>query len=160
MQEYNNEKVVALSVKSMKMTSEVLKNAIKNFLQEQENKKPVVYHGKQSIKHLVRGDNGNSITNIEITDQNIKAFNRTARKFNIDYSLKKDNSVSPSRYMVFFKAKDEDVMTAAFKSFLNNERNKNRKPSIKARLKAISEQVKQKTPERTREKTKTREAEL
>ena len=38
MQEYNNEKVVALSVKSMKMTSEVLKNAIKNFLQEQENK--------------------------------------------------------------------------------------------------------------------------
>lgn len=160
MQEYNNEKVVALSVKSMKMTSEVLKNAIKNFLQEQENKKPVVYHGKQSIKHLVRGGNGNSITNIEITDQNIKAFNRTARKFNIDYSLKKDNSVSPSRYMVFFKAKDEDVMTAAFKSFLNNERNKNRKPSIKARLKAISEQVKQKTPERTREKTKTREAEL
>ncbi len=53
MQEQNSEKVVALSVKATKMTANVLKSAIRQFLQAQKQKQPKIYRGKQSVKHLV-----------------------------------------------------------------------------------------------------------
>lgn len=159
-QEHNSDKVVALTVKAARMTEDVLKKAIRQFLAQQKSKSPKVYKGKQSVKHLVRGSGNNQLTNIEITDQNIKAFNKTAHKYGVDYALKKDSSAEPPKYLVFFKAKDNDVMTAAFKHFLDGELKKNEKPSIKKRLRSLREQVAAKQQERTREKTKSREAEL
>lgn len=158
MQEQNSEKVVSLSVRTTKVTANVLKSAVRAYLSAQKNKSPKVYKGKQSVKHLIQ--KGEKLTNIEVTDQNIKSFNKTARKYGIDYSLKKDGSEKPPRYFIFFKAKDAEVMNAAFKDFLGSEMRKSKKPSIKARLKTLGEQVKEKAQERTREKNKTREAEL
>ena len=77
---------------------------------KQKEKKQTVSHGKQSLKKLA--ENGAQLSNIEVTDGNIKSFARCARKYNIDYSLKKDRSVSPPRYFVFFRAKDVDSITA------------------------------------------------
>ena len=59
-----------------------------------EAKKP---KGKQTIKQLM--DQGAQLTNIPITDDNIKSFDRVARKYGIDYSLKRDDSVTPQRYV-------------------------------------------------------------
>lgn len=70
------------------------------------------------------------LTNIEITNWNIKSFERVANKYKIDFALKKDKSVDPPRYLVFFKAKDMDVMTAAFKEFSAKELTKMNKPEI------------------------------
>jgi hypothetical protein len=70
--------------------------------------------GKQSIKQLSKGG---SLSNIEITDGNIKSFDPIARKYGISYALQKDSSSDPPRWMVFFKAKDVDAMTAAFKEY-------------------------------------------
>ena len=42
------------------------------------------------------------LSNIEITDGNIKSFEKYCRKYNVDY-LKKDRSSEPPRYYVFFK---------------------------------------------------------
>ncbi len=160
MQEQNAEKVVSLSVRASKMTANVLKNAFKTFLknQNQKAKNPKVYKGKQSVKHLVKS--GEKLTNIEVTDQNISSFNRVARKYGIDYSLKKDASESPPRYFLFFKAKDAEVMNAAFKAFVGKEMNKQKKPSIVKRLRTIARDIADKNKERTREKHKNREAEL
>lgn len=66
----------------------------------QEMKKP---HGKQTIKQLIA--QGAQLTNIQITDQNIKSFDRVARKYGIDYSLKKDSHVEPPLYLVFLNRK-------------------------------------------------------
>ena len=50
------------------------------------------------------------MSNIEITDQNIKAFSATAKKYGIDFALKKDTTGEIPRYLVFFKGRDaEDV---------------------------------------------------
>lgn len=57
------------------------------------------------------------MTNIEITDGNIKSFERVARKYGVDYALKKDTSGERPRYLVFFKARDADALTAAFKEY-------------------------------------------
>ncbi len=158
MQEQNSEKTVALAVKTGKMSAKVLKDCMKAFLASQKNKSPKVYKGKQSVKQLT--SSGAQLTNIEVTDQNIKAFDKTARKYGVDYALKKDITQEPPKYFVFFKAKDMDVLTMAFKEFSANQLKKEEKPSIKAQLKTLGEQVKAKVQERTRQKSKSKEAEL
>lgn len=59
----------------------------------------IVKRGKQSLDSMMK--DGSQLTNIEITDRNIRSFERIARKYSIDYSLKKDKAVSPPRYLVF-----------------------------------------------------------
>lgn len=120
MQDEVNTKVVAIAVKGGKITAEVLEKALKKFVEEIEkaqksHSQPKTYRGKQSIKHLV--SQNAAISNIEVTDGNIKAFEHTANKYGIDYALKKDTSEQPPRYLVFFKGRDVDVMTQAFKEF-------------------------------------------
>ena len=129
MQEEINQKTIALCVKGGRISASLLKAAMKKFLADMERRKQrpaqgrqaegkqkdVTAHGKQSLKKLMR--QGSQLTNIEITDKNIKSFDRVARKYSIDYSLKKDSSTDPPRYLVFFKAKDVDVMTKAFQEY-------------------------------------------
>ena len=74
------------------------------------------------------------LSNIEITDGNIKSFERVAKKYSIDFSLKKDVTADPPRYYVFFKARDADVMTAAFKEYTGKSLNKDKKPSVRKKL--------------------------
>ena len=96
------------------------------------------------------------LTNIEITDGNIKSFERIARKYAIDFSLKKDASEQPPKYIVFFKAKDVDVMTAAFKEFAGNELKKTKKPSRRKRLAKAVDKSKQQHRQKEKQKTKDR----
>ena len=115
MQDEVNEKVVALSIKGSKLTAEMLQKAMKALLakgKQQIGKQP---HGKQTLRQLMKQNTG--VSNIEITDGNIKAFESTAKKYGIDYALKKDTRSQPPRYLVFFKGRDADVLTAAFKEF-------------------------------------------
>ena len=117
MQEEVENKSVALSIKTTKLTANVLKAALRKALEEMEKtkKNPKVYKGKQSVKKLVQ--QGAGVSNIEVTDGNIKSFERVARKYGIDFALKKDSSSSPPRYLVFFKSKDADALTAAFQEY-------------------------------------------
>ena len=97
------------------------------------------------------------LSNIEITDNNIKAFEKVAKKYGIDFSLKRDKSVDPPRYFVFFKARDVDVMTAAFREFTGKTLNKTKKPSVRKKLQqaiAARRQDKQREREKSKEKQK------
>lgn len=89
MQDEINEKVIALYIKGGKITARLLQKAIKVFLAEikKQSSKQQLPHGKQSLKQLMKQNTG--ISNIEITDKNIKAFEATAKKYGIDFALKK-----------------------------------------------------------------------
>ena len=87
MQEQINEKTVALSIKTAKLTAEVLQKAIRKMLSAKKNKAPKIYRGKQTLKHLMKQNTG--VSSMEITDANIKAFEPIAKKYGLDYSLKK-----------------------------------------------------------------------
>ncbi len=145
MQEDVENRAVALSIKTAKLTSKMLEAAIKKALAEMEKrqKSPAVYKGKQSVKHLVQ--QGAGVSNIEITDGNIKSFERVARKYGIDFALKKDMSTQPPKYLVFFKSKDADALTAAFREYsgkvLKNQA-KN-KPSIHKQLVKLQDVLKE-----------------
>ena len=166
MQEEVNEKTIALCIKGGKITADILKAAMRKYLQEMEKEKAksqqktqvkkeqktqVVKRGKQSIKSML--DKGSELSNIEITDNNIRSFERVARKYGIDYSLKRDKSTDPPKYLVFFRAKDADVMTAAFKEYSGVTLQKSKRKSIKLRLqKAIEKAAKHREREKTQQK--------
>lgn len=151
MQEEVNEKVIALSIKTGKLSAEVLQKSMKFFLlqvKKQANKRQMP-HGKQTLKQLMKQNAG--VSNIEITNDNIKAFESTARKYGIDFSLKKVKGEQP-HYLVFFKGRDTDVMTAAFQEFSAKKLKRDKKPSIRKALTAAKEKSKQLNA--TREKLK------
>ena len=157
-EEEMTQKCVGLAVNATKMTAATLSNMLEKYLEEQKNKSLKIYKGKQSVKHLTQS--GAKLTNIEITDQNIKSFSRTARKYGVDFALRKDNSQEPPRYFVFFKAKDVDVLNSAFKEFTAKTLAQTKKPSIQEQIKGFMEKAVNLNKERSRTKSKSREAEL
>lgn len=184
MQDEVNEKTISLCVQCTRMTAGVLKVVMGKFLNDRDRRKQrkvqirqakksgkaqergrikeqrrqqrKIPHGKQTMKQLMA--NGAELTNIRITDQNIRSFDRVARKYGIDYSLKRDNSVSPPKYMVFFRAKDVNVMTAAFREYAGVAMKKSRRPSVRKKLqKAIQRTAKHRERVKTRQKDRGQE---
>lgn len=151
MQEEVTQKVITLSVKMGKETARLTEAALKKALQEflEAEKNPKIKHGKQTMRQLTRQNTG--ISNIEITKDNIKSFERTAKKYGLDYSLKKIPGEQP-QYLIFFKGRDLDVMTSAFREFSAKKLNKDKKPSIRKNLEAAK--VKAKTINANREQSK------
>jgi len=144
MQEQVNDKTVALSVKATKITGRLLAKAMQEFLKK-AREPTAPKHGKQSIKSLTK--QGASLTNIPIDGDNIGSFNKIARKYNVDFALKKDSSETPPKWLVFFKAKDADALTAAFNEYGKIQlKQKTRKPSLLAALEKAKELVGQLAP--------------
>lgn len=140
MHEEVNQKTIALTVKTAKLTASVLKKALEKFLQSQKNKDNKHYKGKQSVKHLVGQNAG--VSNIEITDGNIKSFQKIAKKYSVDFAVKKDKTETPPKYIIFFKSRDVDVLTQAFKEYVHKEMKLKEKPSIKKQLNEYREIIK------------------
>lgn len=152
MQEEVTEKTIALIIRTGKLTESLLKDILKKVLEEMKQavQKPKIYKGKQSVKHLVQ--QGTGISNIEITDQNMKSFEHIARKYGIDFAIKKDTSLSPPKYLVFFKANNADVMTAAFQEFTNKTLQQEKKPSVLQQLNHYKENLRNATKEKNKYK--------
>ena len=158
MQEEVTRKTIALAIKTAKLDGKVLQAALRKLLQLYRKARDTPHCGKQTLKQLMR--HGTGVSNIEITDANIKAFESTAKKYHIDFALKKDTTETPPRYLVFFKGRDADVLTAAFQEFSAKKLTQDKKPSIRkllsdfrqkaAALNAQREQVKNKDRGRER----------
>jgi len=126
-----NDKSVALSVKGVKLTGRMLAKAMQAFLKKA--REPTHKHGKQSLKSLTK--QGASLADIEINGGNIGSFKKIARKYNIDFALKKDDSKSPPNWVIFFKAKDSKALESAFKEYSSkNELKREKKPSMLKKL--------------------------
>ena len=132
MQEEVTRKTIALAIKTAKLDGKVLQAALRKLLQLYRKARDTPHCGKQTLKQLMR--HGTGVSNIEITDANIKAFESTAKKYGIDFALKKDSTETPPRYLVFFKGRDADVLTAAFREFSKKKLDKERKPSVRRDL--------------------------
>ena len=92
MQEEVTQKTIALSIKTGKLTAQALQAALKKYLQHRA-KGPKLHHGKQSLKQLKA--HGAALTNIEITEANIGAFKPCAKKYGVDFTLRKDKTTQP-----------------------------------------------------------------
>lgn len=180
-----NEKVVNLCIRCSEATEEVLKQAIKKLLEEMEKaeRKPAgaavpqkaqtgerapektperaqkSRSGKQSLKKLKQ--QGKDLSSIEITDKNIRSFEKYARKYCVDYCLKKDSSSRPPHYYVFFKAADIDSVTAAFREYTGHRMRKNERKSVRRELAEVRREARSRSKEiKMAHKKKTQEQSL
>ena len=114
---------------------------------------PVTPKGKQTVKQLIGQNQG--VSNIEINDPSIKDFERIARKYGVDYAVKKDRSASPPKYLIFFKGRDADALTAAFSEYTQKKVKKadrSERPSVLAKLAQFKELLKNTVVDRSRRK--------
>jgi predicted secreted protein len=143
-QEQVNEKAVAVSIKGSKITARILAQAMKKVLNSANN--PHIKRGKQSIKSLANQNAG--LQNIEIKDDNIKSFERYARKYHVDFALKKDVSSEleadgrSTKWLVFFKGRDNDAVSAAFRDYTSKVFDKSKKPSVISAIRRFQEKIK------------------
>ena len=146
MQEQVNERSVALCSRGAKMTGRMLAKMMQAYLRQMQkmknNKKAKPpKQGIQSLNSLKR--HGAALADIEITGDNIGDFRRIARKHNLDFALKKDGSVDPPNWIVFFKSKDDKALDSAFKEYSKEIlRPRAKKVSLKERLEKFKEMLK------------------
>ena len=166
MQEEVEQKTVTLIINSTKFSGRVLKNAIGKYMQHRRNKhnehtaakaakSDVVSHGKMSVKEL--NAQGQGLTSFELQkDDGIRQFERIARKYGVDYAVRKTKD-SPPKFVVFFKSKDKDSMDNAFKEFLSSQvRKKNREPLRKKLARVLPFVGSQKKPEKNKNQERSR----
>lgn len=119
MQEEVESRALTLAINTAKLTGRTLKNAISKLLAYRKNKKAAKAYvhpqGKQSVKKLIGQNQG--VSSIELADGSIRDFEHVARKYGVDFAIKKDKSAEKPRYLVFFKARDADALTAALKEY-------------------------------------------
>ena len=125
MQEEVEQKTFNIVVSTTKLTARTILNAGKAAIQQQQAK---MAGGKQSIRMLLRQNRG--VSSVEIDKTNIRGFERYAKKYGIDYAIRKDNSEMPPRYLVFFKAPDVEAFNAAFKEYSASLLSKTKRPSV------------------------------
>lgn len=154
MQEEIENKTVNLAITTTKLTGRALLRAFQQFRQARHNAKakgPKVVHGKQTVKQLI--GQGQGVTNIEIADTGIRDFEKYARRYGVDFAIKKDKA--EGKYIVFFKARDADALTAAFQDYTRATLQKGKRPSVLKKLKELAEIV-ARTPQRVKEKKQER----
>ena len=129
MQEEVEQKTFNTVVSTTKLTARTILNAGKAVIQQQQAK---MAGGKQSVRMLLRQNRG--VSSVEIDKTNIRGFERYAKKYGIDYAIRKDNSEMPPRYLVFFKAPDVEAFNAAFKEYSASLLSKTKRPSVLEKL--------------------------
>ena len=162
MQEEVENRTLTLIVSGTKFTGRLFKAAISKYMAHRREKKlekqrsrdsPVTPKGKQTVKQLIGQNQG--VSNIEINDPSIRDFERIARKYGVDYAVKKDRSASPPTYLIFFKARDADALTAAFTEYTGKKvkkAEKTERPSVLAKLAQFKELLKNTVVDRSRRK--------
>ena len=146
MQEEVENRTLTLAVNGTKFTGRMLKAAIGKYMahrrevKQQKNRDgPVVPHGKQSVKQLV--GQGQGVDSIELTDPSTREFDRIARKYGVDYAIKRDRSSDPPRFLIFFKGRDNDAITAAFQEYAGKKVKKASRPSVLQKLAVFKDMV-------------------
>ena len=162
MQEEVENRTLTLIVSGTKFTGRLFKAAISKYMAHRREKKlekqrsrdsPVTPKGKQTVKQLIGQNQG--VSNIEINDPSIQDFERIARKYGVDYAVKKDRSASPPKYLIFFKARDADALTAAFTEYTGKKvkkAEKTERPSVLEKLAQFKELLKNTVVDRSRRK--------
>ena len=136
MQEDIEHRAVTLAMNVSKVTGRTFRNALVKLLHFLKNKhqqhKQVKPCGKQSVKKLIGQNQG--VSRVDLShDDDVKQFEHVARKYGVDYAITKVKGEKP-RYLIFFKARDNDVLTAALEEYTAQRMRGKDKPSLHSKL--------------------------
>ena len=137
-------KIISISTRSVEKALRFLaKNGFKGLMTLAKTSNQKLNHeGRQSYKNLVKS--GQGLTPVDISNsEEIMLFRKCAKKYRLDFAVKKDKTTG--LYRLFFKAKDADIYDIVFKNYkelLNKKSNK----------KSLSQQLDEKKKEVEKEK--------
>ena len=132
MQEEIEQKSFNLMISTTKLSARTVLRAVKAAIRLYQSK---ASQGKQSVRTLLRQNRG--VSSVEISKTGIRGLERYAKKYGVDYAIRKDSSEVPPRYLVFFKAPDAEAFHSAFKEYSASLLNKDKRPSVLARLQEL-----------------------
>ena len=153
-------RAINLAISTTKLTARSVIAGVRKYLQHRsrvkaqkaaKNQNP---HGKQTVKQLIGQNQG--VSSIEIANTEIRDFERIARKYGVDFAIVKDKKAEQPKYTVFFKARDADALTSAFKEYSAKIMQKEKKPSVLKQLAKLKELVAG-LPQKVKERNKERE---
>ena len=121
----------------------------------QAEKRTVIPHGKQSVKQLIGQNQG--VSTIESNDPHIRNFEKIARKYGVDYAIKKVKDEDRPKYVIFFKARDADALTQAFTEYTRKSTEREKKPSVRKVLRNLITKSQNKERERTKDRNRSTE---
>ena len=135
-------KTIDISIKAEKMTADVLKSALQEFLSGKAEKK-----GRMTF-----------LDSIEVSDRNIGDFLKTARKYDVDFALKRDKSTEPPTYHVFFSAAKTEDFKRAFSEYVGKGQGKTQKRGefTREQMQQQAQKLRSK-PRKQKQREKTRE---
>ena len=150
--ESGTRKTIDISLKAEQITANVLKLALSELLSGKAEKKGRMTYEQLQEKSISKLDS------IEVSDANIGDFLKTARKYDIDFALKKEKDSEPPTYHVFFSAAKTEDFRRAFSEYIGKGQGKSKQRSVVTR-----EQMQRETaraagkPRKHRQREKSRE---
>lgn len=164
MQEEVENRTVNLAISTTKLTGRTILNAYRLWKSHHNAakaknaaemaKEDTTPHGKQTIQELIGQNQG--VSSIDIQNTNIRDFEKIANKYGVDYAITRDKTVTTPKYIVFFKARDADALTAAFAEYSNQRLKAKDKPSVLKQLGKLKELVAS-IPSKVRNKSQERD---
>ena len=127
MQEEIENRTVNLVITTSKLTVRTLMDGIRRFINQsgvqtrvsreriakaevRARQKAEGPHGKQTVKQLIR--HGNGLKRIPVQGERLKEFERVLKRYGVDFAIMKEAQPESPRFLVFFKAKDEEVLSS------------------------------------------------
>lgn len=142
MQEEVENKTLTLMVSGTKFSGRMLKAVIGKYLAHRANVKrngPVRHHGKQTVRQLVRQDQG--VVSEELNGASMRDFNRIARKHGVDYAVKRVRGSDPPQFLIFFKGRDAAAINEAFREYASEKVRRASRPSVLKKLAELGERI-------------------
>ena len=144
------DKTVRLAISTTKLTGRTLCRALSMYLRHCKQKKAEKaakavkddhIKGKQSVKELIGQNQG--VSSLPVGETGLKDFERIAKKYGVDFAIVKDKTVTPTKYMVFFKARDADAIAQVLAEYTAKQMKKQsqNRPSLLKALKKFKELV-------------------
>lgn len=111
--EHGTRKTIALTVQAEKITADIFKSALSEFLNGNSQKT-----GRMTFRQL-ENKSPSGLEKIDVNNENIGDFLNVARKYDVDYALKRDKSTNPPTYRIFFSAGKTENFKKAFSEYVN-----------------------------------------
>ena len=163
MQEEVENKSVRLAVTTTKLSLRAVIKGLSIYVRHRKNvkakkaaKKDAKPIGKQTVKELIGQNQG--ISSMPIGDTGLGDFQKIAKKYGVDFAVVKDKSAQPTKYTIFFKARDAEAITQVLQEYSVKQLQKQSqdRPSVLKALKKFKEIVAN-MPKRAKEKRKEQE---
>ena len=148
--ESGTKKTIDISLKAERVTADILKAALQEFLSGKAEKK-----GRMTYKQL-QAKSPSKLDSIEVSDRNIGDFLKTARKYDVDFALKRDKSTSPPTYHVFFSAAKTEDFKRAFSEYIGKGQGKQRGHFTREKMQKAAERLASR-PRKHKQREKSRE---